>query len=102
MVRVVGIVIVVIRDLGLLPLGVLLVFHPPVLEPYLHLPLGQVEVPRQFPPLLLGDVGVEEELLLKLQGLELGIRFALLADGHLARPLQGVVADSHARHPNAT
>ena len=46
---------------ALLSLVVLLALHPPVLEPDLDLSLRQVEVPRQLPPLLLRDVGVEEE-----------------------------------------
>ena len=44
----------------LLSLVVLLALHPAVLEPDLDLPLGQVEVPRQLPPLLLrGAVDIE-------------------------------------------
>lgn len=77
---------------GRLPLAVLLVLHPPVLEPDLHLTLRQVQIARQLPALLLGDVGVEEELLLQLQRLELGVGFPLLADCHLARPFQRVRA----------
>ena len=71
----------------LLSLAVLLALHPPVLEPDLDLPLRQVEVARQLPALLLGDVGVEEELLLELEGLELGVGLALLPHAHVARPV---------------
>ena len=39
----------------LLSLVVLLALHPAVLEPDLDLALGQVQVPRQLPPLLLWD-----------------------------------------------
>lgn len=42
----VRIVVVVVLGLGGLPLRVLFVLHPPVLEPYLHLALGQVQVSR--------------------------------------------------------
>lgn len=66
-VMVVGVIrvgVVVVRLLRCLPLRVLLVLHPPVLEPDLHLPLRQVEVPGQLPPLLLRDVRVEQELFL--------------------------------------
>lgn len=45
-------------DLRRLPLRVFLVLHPPVLEPYLHLSLGQVQISGQLPPLLLRDVRV--------------------------------------------
>ena len=75
----------------LLSLAVLLALHPPVLEPDLDLPLRQVEVPRQLPPLLLGHVRVEEELLLQLQGLELGVGLPLLPHADVAGPVvQGV------------
>lgn len=58
------IVIIVLRRLRRLPLRILLVLHPSILEPYLHLPLCEVQIPRQLPPLLLRDVSVEEELFL--------------------------------------
>ena len=44
---------------AVLSLGVFLGLHSPVLEPYLDLPLCQVEVSGQLPPLLFGDVSVE-------------------------------------------
>ena len=81
-----------------LPLGVFLVFHSAVLEPYFDLPLREVEVSRQLPPLLLGDVGVEKELFLQLERLELGVGLALFSDSDLAGPLQGVLPGP-ARHP---
>ena len=52
-------------------LVVLFTLHSPVLEPDLDLPLCEVEIPCELPALLLGDVGVEQELLLQLQRLEL-------------------------------
>lgn len=76
--------------LGVLTLTVPLALHAAVLEPDLHLAFGEVEVSRQLPALLLGHVRVEEELLLQFQGLELGVRFTLLAHRHVARPLQRV------------
>jgi hypothetical protein len=101
-VRVVRLTVVVVVLLLGLALAVLLVLHAPVLEPDLHLALGQVQVARELPALLLRDVGVEEELLLELERLELGVGLALLADGHLAGPLQGIRAsDPHAGDPDA-
>lgn len=87
----------------LLPLAVLLVLHPPVLEPDLHLALGQVQVARQLPPLLLGHVRVVEELLLELEGLELGVRLAFLPHRHLPGPIhvRAPAADAYPRDPNA-
>lgn len=78
--------VVVVLGLTRLPLGVLLVLHPPVLEPDLDLSLGKVEISCQLPALLLGDVGVEEELFLQLQGLEFRVGFAFFPYGHLTRP----------------
>lgn len=78
-----GVVVVHLRRLSL---GVLLVLHPSVLKPDLHLPLGEHQTPRQLPPLLLRHVGVVEELFLQLQRLVFGVRFPLLADRHLACP----------------
>lgn len=56
-------VVIVLRLVGL-PLLRLLVLHPPILEPDLHLSLGEVEVARELPALLFADVRVEEELFL--------------------------------------
>lgn len=50
---------VAVRAARLLPLAVLLVLHAPILEPDLHLALGQVEIARQLPALLLRHVRVE-------------------------------------------
>lgn len=75
---------------GLLPLAVLLVLHPPVLEPDLHLALRQVEIARQLPALLLRHVRVEQELFLQLQRLEFRVGFPLLAHRHLAGPFQRI------------
>ncbi len=47
----------------LLSLVILLAFHAPVLEPDLDLTFREVKVPGQLPSLLLGHVGVEQELL---------------------------------------
>lgn len=90
---------VVVVVLLLLPLAVLLVLHPPVLEPDLHLPLGQVQVARQLPSLLLRHVRVEQELLLELERLELGVGLAFLPHGHLSGPLEGVRAPATDAHP---
>lgn len=62
--------VVVVLLLGSLSLRVLLVLHPPILEPYFDLAFGEVQIARQLPALLLGDVRVEEELFLQLQCLE--------------------------------
>lgn len=101
-VRVVGaaavVVVVVILLLGL-PLAVLLVLHPAVLKPDLHLTLRQVQISRELPPLLLRYVSVEEELLLQLESLEFRVRFAFLPHRHLARPLQGIGAAASDAHP---
>lgn len=58
------VVVVVLRRLRCLPLRILFVLHPSVLKPYLHLSLCQVEITRKLPPLLFGDVCVEQELFL--------------------------------------
>lgn len=63
----------------------LFALHSPILEPNLNLALGEVEVAGQLPALLFRDVGVEEELLLQLQRLELGVGLALLAHRHVVR-----------------
>ena len=75
---------------GLLPLAVLLVLHPPILEPDLDLTFRQVEIARQFPALLLRHVSVEQKLFFQLQRLELGVGFPLLANSHLSRPFQRI------------
>lgn len=100
-IRVVGaaVVVVVVVLLLRLPLAVLLVLHPTILEPDLHLALGQVQVARQLPSFLLGDVRVEQELLLQLEGLELRVRFAFLPHRHLPGPLQRVRAPATDAHP---
>lgn len=59
--------------------------------PYFDLTLGQIQVSRQLPTLLLRDVSVEQEFLLEFERLELWIWFALLADGYdLIWPFQGI------------
>jgi len=98
----VAVVVAGVALLRLLPLAVLLVLHAAVLEPYFHLTLRQVEVARQLPPLLLGHVRVEEELLLQLQRLELGVGLAFLAHSHVASPLQRVAAAQHACEHDGT
>jgi hypothetical protein len=98
----VAVVVAGVALLRLLPLAVLLVLHAAVLEPDLYLALRQVEVARQLPPLLLGHVGVEEELLLQLQRLELGVGLAFLAHRHVARPLERVAAAQHACEHDGT
>lgn len=101
-VRVVGaaavVVVVVILLLGL-PLTVLLVLHTTILKPDLHLTLGQIQIARELPPLLLRHVSVEEKLLLQLESLEFRIGFAFLPYRHLARPLQGIRTAASNAHP---
>lgn len=58
----IGVVVVILSRLRRLPLRVLLILHPSILEPYFHLSLGEVQISRQFPPLLFRYVRVEEEL----------------------------------------
>ena len=53
---------------------VLLPLHPPVLEPDLDLSLSQVKGVRDLDPTPAGQVAVEVELFLQLQGLVAGIR----------------------------
>lgn len=55
--------VVVVLLLGCLSLAVLLVLHPPILEPDLYLALGKIEVSGKFPALLFRNVSVEQELL---------------------------------------
>lgn len=54
----------------LLVLGLVLIlflhFHPPVLEPDLHLPLCQIECARHLMSPIAREVHVEQELLLQL------------------------------------
>lgn len=100
-IRIVGaaaIVVIIILLLGL-PLAVFLVLHPTVLKPDLDLALGQIQITRELPSLLLRYISVEEELLLQLESLELGVRFAFLPHRHLARPFQGVGAAAPDAHP---
>lgn len=70
MASIVGIGSTTIGITGLLPLAILLVLHPPVLEPNLDLTFRQIEIARQFPAFLLGNVGIEQELFFQLQCLE--------------------------------
>lgn len=55
--------------------------------PFTHLTLCQLQVACQFPALLFGHIRIEEELLLQLQCLELGVWLALFPHRHLAGPL---------------
>lgn len=80
------------RLLRRLSLAIFLVFHSTILEPYFNLSLREVEVAGELPALLLGHVGVVQELLLQLQRLELGVGLPLLPDRHVPRPLQRVGA----------
>lgn len=100
-IRVVGaaIVIVVIVLLLRLSLIVLLVLHPTILEPDLHLTLGQVQIARQFPSFLLRHVRVVQKLLLEFEGLKLRIGLAFLPHRHLAGPFEGVRAAATDAHP---
>ena len=53
-------------------------FHPSVLEPYFDLSLGQVQGARYLVPSVPGEVHVEEELFLELEGLVFRVRAPLL------------------------
>ena len=64
----------------------LLHLHPPVLEPDLYLAVGQVKAPTDLQAALSGQVHVEQELFLQLQGLLLGVRTALLSVGSGRQP----------------
>ncbi len=90
MAGVVGVGAAAVGVAGLLPLAVLLVLHPPILEPDLDLTFRQVEIARQFPALLLRHVGVKQELFLQFERLEFRVRFPLLAHSHLSRPFQRI------------
>ncbi len=72
--------------LGLV-LALFLHFHPPVLEPDLHLPLSQVKRARHLMPPVPSKVHVEQELLLQLQRLVLGVRAPLLPGGARMQPV---------------
>lgn len=98
MIRVIRIAVVIVRLLRL-SLAVLLVLHPTVLEPYLHLAFSEIEVTRELPSFLLRDVSVEQEFLLQFESLELGVGLAFLPHRHLTRPFQRIAttaADTHA------
>lgn len=99
-VRVVGIAVIVVVLLLRLSLGVLFVLHSPVLEPDLHLALGQVQVSRQLPPFLLRHVRIEQKLLLQFQRLVLGVWLAFFANRYLAGPLVGYRSPAPDAHPN--
>lgn len=102
MIRIVGVAVVVVRSLSCLTLTRLLVLHPPILKPYLHLSLGQIQIPRELPSLLLRDVGIEEELLLELECLEFGVGLAFLSNCHLTSPFEGIITNSHPGHSDST
>jgi len=54
-----------------LSLASLLGLHPSVLKPYLDLSFREIEIPCQFPSLLLGNIGIEEEFLFQFKSLKL-------------------------------
>ena len=56
-----------------LHLHLLLVFHPPVLEPDLDLALGEAQRVGDLDPAAPREIVVEVELLLELEGLEPGV-----------------------------
>lgn len=60
----VRIVVIILSGLCSLPLRILLIFHPSVLEPYFDLPFGEVQISREFPSFLLRNVRIEQELFL--------------------------------------
>lgn len=80
------------RLLRRLSLAIFLVFHSTILEPYFDLSLREVKVAGELPALLLGHVGVVQELLFQLQRLEFGVWLPLLPDRHVPRPFQGIGA----------
>jgi hypothetical protein len=61
MILVVSVAVVIILLLRRLSLTVLLILHPSILKPYLHLSFCQVQIARQLPPFLFGHVSVEKE-----------------------------------------
>ena len=72
-----------------LVLALFLHLHSPVLEPDLHLPLREVQSPRHLVPAVSGEVHVEEELFLQLQGLVLRVGTPLLPGGACVQPVGG-------------
>jgi len=72
-----GHVIVVRHHVHAGHLVLLFPLHPPVLEPYLYLPLGQAQCVRDLDPSPPGQVPVEVELFLQLKCLVTGVRRAL-------------------------
>lgn len=70
------------------PLSVLFLhFHPPVLEPDLHLSLGQTEYAGDLVTSISGQIHVVEELLLQLKSLILSIRAPLLSGRACVNPI---------------
>ena len=65
----------------------LLHLHPAVLEPDLDLAFGQVQHAGYVNSPVSRQVHVEEELLLQLQGLVLGVGATLLASGGCRQPV---------------
>lgn len=96
-----AVIVIVILLLGL-ALAIFLVLHPTVLKPDLDLALGQIQVARELPSLLFRHISVEEKLLLQLESLKLGVRFAFLPHRYLARPFQGVGTAAPDAHPGYT
>lgn len=60
----VRIVVIILSRLRRLPLRVLLILHSSILKPYFYLSLCEVEVPREFPSLLLRYVRIEQKFFL--------------------------------------
>ena len=71
-------------------------FHPPVLEPNLHLSLCEVQDPRNLIAAIACQVHVKKELLFQLKGLVLCIRTALLPGRPRVDPVRrGIVCGEH-------
>lgn len=62
-------------------------FHPPVLEPDFDLPVGEVHAAADLQATLPCQVHVEEELLLQLQSLVLGVGTPLLSAALCCQPV---------------
>lgn len=62
-------------------------FHPPVLEPDFDLPVGEVHAAADLQTALPRQVHVEEELLLQLQSLVLGVGATLLSTALSCEPV---------------
>lgn len=58
-------------------------------SPDFNLSFSEIQIPRKFPALLLGNIGAIQIFLLQLQCLIFAVRFTLLAHSYLTSPIQG-------------